>query len=148
MRRLLKIFQGKIHASKLPSCWPRIAPRGPITLNGFPEMASRATEGEWEDGIGNSVIAGSSTARDWAKSVPAAARTNRSLQRVAFLIFKVRAAFVPSLDRFRASSRFYSRSRFCRLALSFDQGDETIDPFGGEAFLQTTGPANMDMGHG
>src|SRR5580692_10721341 len=35
MRRLLKIFQGKIHASKEPSCWPRIAPRGPATVKGF-----------------------------------------------------------------------------------------------------------------
>src|ERR1700746_878374 len=41
MRRLLKIFQGKIHASQEPSCWPRIAPRGPTTVKGFEGTASR-----------------------------------------------------------------------------------------------------------
>src|ERR1700735_5177929 len=40
MRRLLKIFQGKIHASNEPSCWPRIAPRGPATVKGFEGTAS------------------------------------------------------------------------------------------------------------
>src|ERR1700688_2918434 len=43
MRRLAKIFQGKIQASNEPSCWPRIAPRGPTTVKGFEGTASRMT---------------------------------------------------------------------------------------------------------
>ena len=36
----LRIFQGKIQASKDPSCWPSRAPRGPVTVKGFWAMMS------------------------------------------------------------------------------------------------------------
>src|SRR6478672_887041 len=85
MRRLLKIFHGKIHASKEPSCSPMIAPRGPTTLNGREGMASRTilsgtvfSKGKFArdgDGAFCSALHGAATVRLSSNSVATARKT-------------------------------------------------------------------------
>src|SRR6516164_7686108 len=84
----LKIFHGKIHASKLPFCLPNNAPRGPTTVNGRAGSTWREIRRGWSDWIGKVGIAERGASGVCADTVPR--KRNMAIGRIRLAVFMVK----------------------------------------------------------